>query len=639
MTISRFGCLALAATISISLSNFAEAGDDFSPDNIIITGVRTPIAAGDMSTAVTVIGRDELDLRQSFQLADVLRDVPGLTVARSGSAGSQAQIRMRGSEANHVLVLIDGVEANDPASGDEFLFEHLSAMEVERIEVIRGPQSALWGSDAVSGVINIVTRKGVEGFDGGMTFEGGSFDTMRSSARVAFGNEKWRASLGKSQSESDGTNVSRSGDEDDGYDLDTVQARLSFDPSEAVSLDFTARHVEAHNEFDPTDYFVTGLPADGDRVNEADRTVYSGAASIVGGRWTHKLGVNWLESNNASFADGAQEGTVGAERLKASWQSTVEVSDGHRLTGAIDYRDTDFMQTGPIGWGDPNQNQSLTNTGYVLDYVGEVEETFTITASIRYDDNSDFDNVTTWRLGASYDLLPDTRLRGSYGLGQKAPTFIERYGFFSSSFIGNSDLTPEISNSWEIGIDHVAHEGRVLLGLTYFNAELEDEIDGFVWDNVNFAYTAANKDGESKRQGVETTMDAQLSDKVVLSANYTWTDAEEPNGAGGFRKELRRPEHAGAVALTWSAEGGTVINVNAAYVGDAEDIFFPPWPLPSEIVTLDSYVLVSASVQVPIADGAQLFGRVENALDETYEDVYGFATPGIALYGGIRVSF
>lgn len=639
MTLSRFGCLAFAATTSLLLSNMAGADETFAPDNIIITGVRTPIAAGDMSTAVTVIGRAELDLRQSFQLADVLRDVPGLTVARSGSTGSQAQIRMRGSEANHVLVLIDGVEANDPASGDEFLFEHLSAMEVERIEVIRGPQSALWGSDAVSGVINIVTRRGVEGFDGGMTFEGGSFDTLRSSVRVGFGDEKWRFSIGNSHSESDGTNVARTGDEDDGYDLDTVQARLSFDPNEAVSFDFTARRVEASNEFDPTDYFVTGLPADGDRVNEAERNVYGASANIESGRWIHKLSTNWLESDNRSFADGVREGTVGAERLKVSYQATVEVSEGHRLTGAVDHRETDFTQTGAIIWGDPNQNQSLTNTGYVLDYVGELEETFTVTASVRYDDNSDFDNITTWRLGASYDVLPDTRLRGSYGLGQKAPTFIERYGFFSGSFIGNPDLKPEISTSYEIGVDHVAADGRVLLGLTYFNAELEDEIDGFVWDNVNFAFTAANKVGESKRQGIEATMDAQLSDKFDLSVNYTWTDAEEPDGFGGLKKELRRPEHAGAVALTYGAKSGTVINVNAAYVGDAEDVFFPPWPMPSEIVTLDSYVLVTASVQVPITEGAQLFARVENAFDASYEDVFGFATPGAAVYGGLRVSF
>lgn len=637
----HFGRISVAALITLFISGLpAHADEGTAPDEILITGLRTPIPVGDMATAVTIIDREALDLRQSFQLADVLRDVPGLTVARSGSVGSQAQIRMRGAEANHILVLIDGVEANDPASGDEFLFEHLSAMEVERIEIIRGPQSALWGSDAVAGVINIVTRKAVDGFSGGASAEGGSNNTWRQSLRAAYGADNWRFTLGASRSETDGTNVSRLGDEDDGYSLMTVQARLQFEPSDTLSLDFTARRVEASNEFDPIDFLVTGLPVDGDRVNEAERWVFGGVATVEAGGLSHKAGVNWLDSENLSFADGVSQGTTGAERFKVFYQATMESVQGHRVTGAVDYRDTEFTQTGAASFfGDPNQVQSMTNTAYVLDYVGDVTGSVTVTASARYDDNSDFDNITTWRLGASWDLSDEMRLRGSYGRGYKAPTFIERFGFFSDTFIGNPNLMPEISDSYEFGIDHVALEGRVLVGLTYFNARLEDEIDGFAWDPVNFAFTAVNKQGESKRQGVEATLDIQLTDQLAFSSNYTWTDAEEPDGMGGFRRELRRPEHSGAVALTWQGATGAAVSVNGSWVGDAEDIFFPPWPMPSEIVTLGDYALVNIAGHIPLNDTVEIFGRVEKALNSNYEDVLGFATPDIGFFGGIRVRF
>lgn len=630
----------LAALATFSFSTWAQTAEGTArsaPDEIIIAGVRTPLPAADMATAVTVIDREALDLRQSFQLVDVLRDVPGLTVARSGPVGSQAQLRMRGAEANHVLVLIDGVEANDPASGDEFLFEHLSAMEVERVEVIRGPQSALWGSDAVAGVINIVTRKAEEGFGGGASGEGGSQNTWAQSAWVHYGKDIWRLNIGASRRETDGTNVSRQGSEDDGYRLTTAQARLRLDPVDAISVDLTARYVEAHTQTDPVD-FISGLPVDGDRESEVERTVLGGVLDYDQGRLAHRLGINWLESDNESFADGSLSGTVGAERLKFFYQGTFEVVDGHRVTAAVDYRDTDFVQTGAATmFGDPNHSQSLTNTGYVLDYVGEVSEGLTITASARYDDNSDFDNITTWRAGASLDISADTRLRGSYGRGHKAPTFGDRFGFFADTFIGNPDLKPEVSDSYEVGIDHVACDGKVRLGLTYFNAKLEDEINGFFFDLATFAFTAVNKDGESNRQGIEATLDAKLTDQITLGANYTWTDAEEPDGAGGVREEVRRPEHAGAISLTWVSDGGSSVSFYATLVGEAKDDFFGTFP--ATVVELKEYGLLSLAARTPLGPSAELYGRVEKATSSDYEDVFGFATPDISFFGGIKLKF
>lgn len=610
-------------------------------DVILVTGVRTPIALDEMSTAVTVISSEDLARRQSFQLVDVLRDVPGMSVARSGPSGSQAQIRMRGTEANHVLVLIDGVEVNDPASGDEFLFEHLTASEIERVEIIRGPQSALWGSDAVAGVINIVTRKGDGDLSGILSVEAGSFETKRASGSVRDGGEVWRLNLGVSFSESEGTNVSRVGDEDDGYENLTLQGNLSFDLTPTTSLDFTARRVDSTNDFDPVDW-GTGLPSDGDRVGEAETTVFGARMRFDphDGKWVHKIGVNFFESDNVGFSDGVESGSTSAERMKYSFETTYAFSDAHRATFAIDHEETDFAQTGEASiYGDPNHEQFMTVTGYVLDYVGELSDALTVTSSMRYDDNSDFDNVTTWRLGASFDVTSSTRFRASAGRGQKAPSFIDRFGFMADTFIGNPNIQPETSKGFELGIEQTLSSDRARMSLTYFQSELENEIDGFFYDADLLAFTAVNKDGFSERRGVEATLDVDLHESFSLSANYTYTDSDEPDPLGGTRKELRRPEHVGGVVLDYEAENGGGVNLSLSYVGDAKDIFFPPYPLPSEIVTLGSYTLVGVAARYPLSDKVTLTGRVENALDATYEDVFGFATPGIAGYIGLKARF
>jgi vitamin B12 transporter len=628
---------ALLCAAQLSLLPLLPASGEDGVENIVVSGVRTPIALGEMSTAVTLIDRETLDLRQSYQLADILRDVPGLTIARSGSVGSQAQVRMRGAEGNHVLVLIDGIEANDPASGDEFLFEHLSALEIERVEVIRGPQSALWGSDAVAGVINIVTRGSGDGFDGGASLEGGAYNSWSGSGRVAWGEDRWSLNLGGGYSESEGTNVSRVGDEDDGYTLATFQSRFVARPSDAVRLDFTARYVEAENETDPVDW-VTSLPTDGDRESETTRLVLGANAYIVHGAWSHKTGASWLESDNKNFVGSALSTTTEAERWKLFHQSTVEITNGHRVTAAVDYRETSFTQTGtPSFFGDPNFSQSLTNTGFVLDYVGEISQTVTLTASARYDDNSEFDNIATWRFGGSWAVSGDTRLRGSFGRGQKAPTFGDRFGFTPDTFVGNPDLKPEISDSFEVGVEHSLLEDRVKVGLTYFNAKLQDEINGFFFDPTTFSFTAINKDGESERQGVEVTFDAQISDHLTVSSNYTWTDANEPDDMGGMREEIRRPEHAGALSLVYTTDHGSAFSLNATLVGESTDLDFASFP--ARLVTLVEYGIVSVAVQTPINDRATLYGRIEKATNSDYENVYGFATPNIGFAAGLRLKF
>jgi vitamin B12 transporter len=632
----------LLSIASIS-SAFAEeqTKNTNNPETIIVAAARSPITAEQLPTAATILDSDLIDARGSFQLIDIIKDQAGISVARSGGVGGQSQLRMRGGEANHVLVLINGVRANDPAGADELLWEHLMATQVDRIEIIRGPQSALWGSDAMAGVINIITDDGGDGFHASARGEYGSFDTYRLGGSVSGGTERFSFSLGADYVDSAGSNISRNGDENDGYNNVSVSGRAVWTPSDTARVDFFARHMDATNEFDPVDW-GTGLPSDGDRLTKTTNTHIGGVLTLdlFKDRLVQKLNIGFTDTDNDNFSGGTASGATAAQVLTFSSQSGITLAPGHVLTLAVDYAETDYHQRGIASiYGDPNHDQTMTNLGFVADYVWEASDRLTLLGSLRHDDNSDFDNVLTWRAGVSYNVTDTTRLRASAGTGQKSPTFTERFGFFADQFLGNPDLKPERSIHYEIGVDQDFAGGAARISLTGFYTELEDEIDGFVFDLDTFLFTAANKDGKSRRMGIELDFEYRPDDHWLISANYAYIKAEEQDFAGDYVPELRRPRHTGSVFVRYEWSGGSMVSLNAGITGDARDVFFPPYPQPSEIVTMDSYVLVSLAAEVPVNEHFSVTGRIENAFDETYEDVFGFVNPGLGAYVGIKSNF
>ncbi len=615
-------------------------------ETIEVTATRTPLSVVDIASSVTIISAEDIAKRQTFSLPDLLNTLPGIAVARAGSVGGQAQLRLRGGEANQTLVLIDGVQINDPAAGDEVQFELLSTTEIERIEVIRGPLSSVWGSDAVSGVINIITKKGEGDLSVRTNGEAGAFGTYRFGGSIGGASEKANFRLGASYSDSEGTNVSRPvdeiGDEKDGFRAVTVNATGGYKPSATSNLSFSLRHTDARNDFDSTD-FTTGFPADSDRVTNTAKTSVSvgGEFQLFEGRVIQSARVTYLDTEIANLSDGVASGATLSQRWGFYADSRIKLSGGHNLTLAIDHENTDFSQRGPASFfGDPNQDQNSSITGYVADYVGNLGDTVTLTGSLRYDDNDQFANATSWRGGVVYKFTgTGTRLYGNVARGQKAPTFIELFGFFSDSFIGNPNLTPERSIEWEFGVSHVALDGKLSLDASYFTARLENEINGFAFDPVTFAFTAENRDGESKRDGFEVSAAFAVNDQLDVAVNYAYLDAVEPDSSGGFTRELRRPKNNASLFVDYRPSERVGLTIDANYVGSALDIFFPPFPEPSQTVTLDDYLLVSIGGTYQINERISLYSRVENLLDETYENLFGFNTPGIGAYAGFRANF
>ena len=626
--------LLLASTQALADSNL---------ETIVVRAAREPLAAEKVGSSVTVLTEELLIQRQSAPLGEILRSVPGVAVSRVGVTGSQTQLRLRGSEANHVLVFIDGIKVNDPAQNNEFNMAHLLNYDIESVEVIRGPQSALWGSDALAGVINITTRSAGEGVQADAYAEGGSNGWQNYGASGAWADERWQLSLSATSLDTDGENISRSGGEDDGYENQTLNAGLGYQFSDNFRVDANLRYTDATNEFDSVD-FSTGLPADSNDKTDVERLYgrLAGKLATLDGRWTHELYLAVADTDNEnrsenSFAPtGFDTTTSDADVTTYGYQTRFALTEDHLLTAAFERQEEDFKQRGPIVFGDPNRDEDMDTDSLIFEYQGDLSEAVSVLASLRYDDNSDFDDETTGRVSGAWRISDGTRLRAAWGKGIKNPTFTERFGFFTD-FIGNPDLKPEESTGWEVGIDQQLLDNHLSLGLTWFDEELEDEINGFVFVPATFAFTAENEDGKSQREGLELFSRWLISDALSMSFAYTWLDAtEEDSFSGDDSDEIRRPEHTASANLNWSflnRRGN--LNLNVDYNGEQDDFFFPPVPPFQERVELDDFTLVSLAGSFQVTERLQVFGRVENALDEDYEEVYGYVAPGRSAYLGI----
>ena len=611
-------------------------------DNIIVTASRSPLAQVSVGSSTTVITREQIELRQSRYVTDLLRSVPGFAVSQVGTTGSQTQVRVRGAEANHVLVLIDGVRANDPASGDEFRWELLSTSNVERIEIVRGPQSSLWGSDAVSAVVHVITQSGSARPAFSAYAEGGSHDTVNGGLNGGVGGDNWSLGFGLERLDTGGTNISRSGTEDDESDITTASLSAQLKSSADLSFRLGLRAVDAYSQFDPVDFFATGLPVDGDVATDSERLYLNAGAThrTLNGHILHHLDARYLDTDNKNLTDGAANSSTASDRKTLTYQADIQIGE-NLLSTAIEHERTRFEQRGEIAFfGDPNQDQEMSVNSFVADFQGKSLDRLTWLLSARYDDYSEFDGALSGRLSVAYTVSDRTLFRANIGTGNKVPTFIERYGFFPGQFIGNPDLKPEESLSYEVGIDQTFFDDALEVQLAVFYQDLENEINGFVFDPATFLFTAENSVGNSTRKGVEASATFNLTDNLSFGGSYTYTDSTESNGSGSDVRELRRPRHSGSLNTSYRfLEERANLSIVADYGGSSTDIFFPPFPAPSEIVRLESFWLLDVTAGYDINQNTNVFVRANNLLNEEYEQVLGYQAPGRSAYAGFRLSF
>jgi len=592
----------------------------------------TGVSSEKVGAAVTVITNQQLRDAQIQHAGEALRSLPGVHVSNAGGMSGVSQVRIRGAEGNHTLVLIDGIEANNTSTG-EFDFSDLMTDDIERIEVIRGGYSGLYGSKAIGGVINIVTKSGRGPITARAMVEGGSRKTRAAAVRVSGGTDKFWLSGSAQYRQSDGYNLAPSGNEDDPWRNRTLGLKGGFRPLPGVQVDFSIRQSHRFLSFDQEGFNpVTGLNEAMDAPNTSISDVLLGGAKVrwdlFDGAFTQILRTTYNRSDLESFTVFGDTENI-SETNKYGYLATYRfatpmmLAAKHTISGLVEKEIERFT---PIAFFTDGLERKRERIATVGEYKGEFLKRFYFAATVRHDDNDSFRDFTTWRTSLSVPIKEyGIRPHASVGTSVALPGMFEQFGTILGTFVGNPNLTPEESFGWDAGVMFTLPDGRSTLDVTYFNADLTDEIAGF-------GNTIINLDGKSERQGVEVAVRSKLLPWLFVGASYTYLDATDPDG----NEEIRRPRHAGKFDLTAKfAEGRGRFNFAVIYNGAMKDQNFGTFP--ATVVTLDEYVLVNAAVSYKVQENVELFARVQNLFNKDYEEISGYATPPVSVYAGVRI--
>lgn len=622
--------LFLASAISLSTPAFAE---DAADDSIVVTASRAQngVEQDMLGASVTLLTAEDVQSRQTVVVSDILRDVPGVAVNRGGAIGSLTSVRIRGAEGNHTLMMIDGIEASDPAGG-LFDFGSLFADEGARIEVLRGEQSALYGSDAIGGVVHYITASGKDRPGNSVIAEAGSYDTWRIGARVAGVNGRLDYALTGGVFETGGFIVAPNGSRHMGAGSRNLGGKLGYDLGD-VQLRAVARYNRTRAETNDQDYFITGNAIDAGGEYEGEN-IYGliGALVHTGDNLTHDLSVQRASSDRDMFnEDGTHNrGSLG-RRTRASWVSHLALGEGnhlrHDVTGAVDYERETYRNAGPVNALNPLR--VINSWGFVGQYQASVADKGALILALRHDANSRFKDATSWRASASWKLSPSTRLRGAAGTGMKAPTFAELYGYSpTANYVGNPNLKVETSHGWEIGVDQSFLNKAISIGVTYFSATLKDQII----DLYAPIYTSTNASGETPHKGLEMTANAKIGNGFSISGQYSHIKAENEFGD----QLIRRPRNLASANLLWEAsDNSALVNLNIRHNGEMLDTNFATYVT----APLKDFTLVNLSGEVRLTEGIRLHGRIENLLGSDYVENVGYNSPGRTVTAGFRANF
>jgi len=591
---------------------------------IVVTASRAEEDAAKTPASVTIIDGRRIERIGSPLVPDLLRLVPSVSVAVSGPAGSLTQVRIRGAEANHTLLFVEGIRANDPASGNEPRFELLNADLASRIEVVRGPQSALWGSEAIGGVVAVTGA--TPGSGGTQAFaEFGSHSTWRGAGRTEAGDTDRGFSLGIAGQTSNGINSVEGDGDRDGYSNVGLRGsgRYRLDPDFLIGGAGFAHW--GTSEFDG---FSNAFPfPHTDTLDNSKNRMAAGRLFLEAGDRDKSYGVasaSLLGSSNRNYVDDDPLNRTSANRRTLGLEGGHSFGK-HQLIAAVESERETFKVRGDF----PHQDQSRHHESIALEWSAQDMGPVSANVAVRHDIFSEFKDATTFRAALRAELGHGLALAGSYGEGIAQPSFFDLFGFFPPTFTGNPSLKPESSHGGEISLRYSAEQfgGSV----TYFRQRLKDEIATIFLPD--FSSTTINADSKSKRQGIELEGYYHHSDALRLSANYAWLDASEPGVGEGQLKEQRRPKHSGSVAAD-GVTGRFTYGAAIAYTSERTDTNFDI--IPSALVKLDPYWLASARIAYKIADPVEVHLRVANAFDDDYQDVFGYRTEGRSIHAGVR---
>ncbi|TVV74972.1 TonB-dependent receptor plug domain-containing protein [Sphingomonas solaris] len=644
----------LAATPAFAAADLAEgapapdAAATPESDAIVVTAARAPIDRDRIASSITVLDKAAIDRNQDIGVSELLLRTPGISLSRNGGYGTNTSLRIRGAEADQTVVVIDGVKLNDPSSpGGGYNFANLLTADATRIEVLRGPQSILWGSQAIGGVVNIVTPLAERALEGSVDLETGSRETV--SGRAALGGRTgplaWR--VGAQAFTTDGISAiaptaNGGGREKDGYTNQTVQGRAVLDLASNVSADVRGYYSHGRTEIDSTTADTRDYSLNREFVGYAGLNV-----DLFDGKLHNRFGYGYTDTDRDNYSPTrARQLTFDAagrnERLEYQGNLTL----GQRLNAVfgVENERSRFRSVSPPAAltarvPDPARGRAEI-TGVYGQLNAEIVTGLTLTGGIRHDDHSRFGGRTLFAGGGAWVLPTGTVLRASYAEGFKAPTLYQ----LSSEF-GNQALAPEEAKGWEAGGEQRFMDGALAFGATYFERRTINQI---IYNScaANSALPLCFQPGSTTRragyyqnvarafaQGIEATAQAQVGSRLLIDGNYSWTEAEDRSAGANFGRWLpRRPRHAANASATYTLPGGPSLGVAARWSGHTFDNA-------ANSVRLDDYTLVDVRAELPLSDAVRLFARVENVFDEQYQTAFRYGTLGRSVYAGLRGRF
>ncbi|WP_417792892.1 TonB-dependent receptor plug domain-containing protein [Terasakiella pusilla] len=606
-------CLGICAGI-VTLSISTAQAQDAETEEVVVTATRMETPISKVGSSTTVITAEEIERDQAREVIDVLRKVPGLSITQTGSFGASTSIFMRGMSAYHTQLLIDGVEMADPSAAQpSYDFGHLMVTDIERIEIVRGPQSTLYGGDAMGGVINIITKKGKGAPRSSVSAEYGSYNTKNLKASLSGAHQKLSYAVSASYLDTQGFSSAdeRNGnDEDDGAENLTINANFGVQFTDNFSVETKLRHMRSEIEYDN---WAGGRAVDrNDNMRKRESSAYLGAnLALFDNRLTNKFGVSYISSERDTYLGDARNSYFDGDKNKFEYQGNFKITDAQNIVFGAETEQEHTEQAGI--------DQKVRNNGYFATYQIEAVENLVLSAGARLDDHEKYGNHDTYRLTGSYTLdSTQTRFHSSLGTGFRAPSLYELYESVWGG--GNPNLKPEESRGWDFGVEQPLWEDRIVLDVTYFENTTKNLIN---W--VGSGYVNIN---EAEARGVETGLSVDLLDNLSLAGTYTYTLAENKSTGGTL---ARRPKHEGTLSLAYEPMDDLTTDLSVRAKGRTFDSATSSY--------MGGFAVYDFKTSYKINDVATVFGRVENIFDKDYHEASSYGTGGRAAYVGVRASF
>ena len=583
-------------------------------ETIVVSATRIEQTAAEIGSTAWTIDSAEIEALGFSHALDAVAKAPGVTVNQNGAFGGAASVRIRGASSDQTLVLIDGVAVNDASSpGGGFNFARLDAENIERIEILSGPQSTLWGTDAIGGVVSITTRQPGEGLGGGLFAQAGSFGAFRGGASISHGGSAGDFRLAATGLRTDGISRAdkRNGNaEEDGFDSLSLSARGGLNLSRDARLEGSLLWNDSDAEFDSFRSGAQGNVGDGDEVSKTEELSGHLAlkAPLLDGRLTNLLLMGRSEIDRANFSDGQRSFEAEGERTLFRYQGTLTLNARSTLAVGAEREEATA-----------NGDDRAINGLFAL-HEWQPMQGLTLTGGVRSDDHDRFGSATTARFAVALQPLPSLRARASWGEGFKAPTLFQTTYFCCGATAANAALRPERSKGVDVGVEWRPENGASHISLTYFRQDTDNLI------NFSFAAGGYENIEKAESKGIEASAAWQLTDTISLSADYAHIQAKEGDGTA----LIRVPEHSGDLALGFEPSGPFSGTVLLRFNGREPD---------RGNIELDDWVRVDVNARYRVSNNFELFGRIENLFDAHYQQILGYGTPGLSGSLGLRWRF